>query len=297
MISEMDVRCFLDLSKTLSFTVTAENLYVTQQAISKRIDGLEKDLGLTLFIRSYHEVTLTEDGLALAELFERFNKEFDETINQRRKAENFKKNIMTVGYQAWSYYGSVPHFAHMEMEKYFPDFILQGQMLAPHKLMDLLDANAIDIVMLFERLAGSLIGYRSLKVKEEDIMLLVSNTQVAASGDARLESFASEPLLIDVHEIRNMQEVFVLAGMQAYGISPTELLIRPNQDSVYLSVELGQGVALGTSICQTEDLSITKIPTGKKDNLICVWRDDIKDPRIEVYANLIYKLYQQRIEF
>ena len=297
MISEVDVRCFLDLSKTLSFTATAENLYVTQQAVSKRIDGLEKALGLKLFKRSYHEVALTKDGLAFAELFGRFEKEFSETLNQRRKAESFNKNIMTVGYQAWSYYGNVPPKAHRAMEERFPGFVLEGQMHAPHELMKLLDARVVDIVMLFERLAGSLAGYRSLVLKEADIMLLVSNTRAAALEDAKLEGIKSEPLLIDAGEIANLREDFVLAGVRAYGISPAELLVRPNQDSVYLSVELGQGVALGTSICQTRDLSITKIPTGKKDNLICVWREDAQDPRIEAYAGLLQKYFQQEQVF
>jgi len=293
LISENDIKCFLDLSKTLNFTTTAENLYMTQQAVSKRIEGLEKAIGLKLFNRSYHEVTLTQDGIAFAELFERFKKEFDECLGQRRKSDSFNKNIVTVGYQIWSYYGNVPHNVHMAMNERFPGFVLQGQMHAPDILMNLLDAGDVDIVMLYERLAGPLTGYRSLKLKEIDIVLMVSKARAADLKETRLETYASDPLLIDIGEIASLRGGFSLNGMQAYGISPAELLIRPNRDSVYMSVELGQGVALGTSLSQTGDLSIIKIPTGKKDYLTCVWREDARNPRIEAYAELLQEFFRQ----
>jgi len=266
---------------------------MTQQAVSKRIDGLEKSLGLKLFNRSYHEVELTNDGRAFAELFERFKREFEKTVNQGRKSENLKKNIMTIGYQTWSFYDDVPYRAHMAMDERFPGFKPQGLSLAPYELMKLLGCGAVDIVMLYERLSGSLTGYRSLVLKEIDIALLVSMTRVAVINDADLKAFASEPLLVDVNEIANLREDFYLAGMRTYGISPSKLQIRPNRDSVYLSVELGEGVALGSSISQTGRLSITKFPTGKKDNLICVWREDSQDPRIEFYAELLRKFFQK----
>jgi len=293
LISENDVMCLLDLSKTLNFTETADNLYMTQQAVSKRIEGLENAIGLKLFSRSYHEVTLTKDGAAFVELFERFKLEFDECLNRRRQSNSFEKNIMRIGYQIWSYYGNVPHNVHMAMNKRFPGFELQGQMQAPYDLMNLLDVGEVDIVMLYERLAGPLKGYRSLVLKELDIVLMVSKARVADSKDTRLETYASEPFLIDANEAASLSEEFSLNGMRAYGISPSELLVRSNRDSVYLSVELGQGVALGTSLSQIGQLSIIKIPTGKKDNLICVWREDTGDPRLEVYAELLREFFKQ----
>ena len=293
MITENDVKCFLDLTRTLNFTATADNLYITQQAVSKRIDGLEKEVGVKLFHRSYHEVALTEDGEIFAELFERFAREYDRTVDQRRKNESFRKNILTVGYQSWVHYNDIPYRTHMAMNERFPGFELRGRMHTAHELMSLLETGTVGVVMLYERLAGPLLGFRSIVLKEIDVVLLVSKAKVSDAEDSRLEAYASEPFLIDADEIASFQGDFSLTGLKAYGISPTELLIRPNRDSVYLSVELGQGVTIGTSLSHTEHLSITKIPTGKKDNLICVWREDAQDPRIKVYADLLREFFQQ----
>jgi LysR family transcriptional regulator of beta-lactamase len=57
----------------LSFTRAADDLCVTQAAISHQIKALELRLGVTLFRRSNRGLKLTDEGVALAPtLFEAF---------------------------------------------------------------------------------------------------------------------------------------------------------------------------------------------------------------------------------
>ena len=53
---------FVDLSQTLNFTKTAQNFYISQTAITKQIQCLEKDLGIPLFHRTKKCVSLTSEG-------------------------------------------------------------------------------------------------------------------------------------------------------------------------------------------------------------------------------------------
>ena len=50
------------LSRTLNISQTAENLKITQPALSKQILSLEKELGLALFDRSTTPLKLTQAG-------------------------------------------------------------------------------------------------------------------------------------------------------------------------------------------------------------------------------------------
>ncbi|APG94124.1 LysR substrate-binding domain-containing protein [Sinorhizobium americanum] len=52
-------------AKHLSFTLAENELNVTQAAISQQIRGLEKSLGVTLFIRKHNSLELTLDGQRL----------------------------------------------------------------------------------------------------------------------------------------------------------------------------------------------------------------------------------------
>ncbi len=53
---------FLELVKTGSFTITAENMYISQSSLSKQIKALEDELGLPLFNRTTRRLELTAAG-------------------------------------------------------------------------------------------------------------------------------------------------------------------------------------------------------------------------------------------
>ena len=52
-------------ARMLSFTKAAEELFITQSAVSRQIKALEDHLGLKLFERRPRSLTLTENGQAL----------------------------------------------------------------------------------------------------------------------------------------------------------------------------------------------------------------------------------------
>lgn len=52
----------VEVSKTLSFSAAAENLYVSQPNISRSISSLEDELGYKIFLRTNQGITLTEQG-------------------------------------------------------------------------------------------------------------------------------------------------------------------------------------------------------------------------------------------
>lgn len=64
----MDVaslNAFVAVAETASFSLAGERLHLTQPAISKRVAGLEQQLGVRLFDRLGREIGLTEAGRAL----------------------------------------------------------------------------------------------------------------------------------------------------------------------------------------------------------------------------------------
>jgi len=72
----------LALSETLSFSQVAEQLGITQPALSKQIQNIEKELGVKLFDRNHSPLTLTPAG----EYFARNARELVYKEEQLRKA-------------------------------------------------------------------------------------------------------------------------------------------------------------------------------------------------------------------
>ncbi|WP_435878135.1 LysR family transcriptional regulator, partial [Streptosporangium canum] len=58
------VRTFVAVVDTGQFQEAAADLSITQQAVSKRVAGLEKDLAVRLFTRTARGARLTIDGQA-----------------------------------------------------------------------------------------------------------------------------------------------------------------------------------------------------------------------------------------
>ncbi len=70
-ISLRQMRAFSSVARTGSFTGAARQLHLTQSAVSMLVQQLEDELGVRLFDRSRHAVTLTEAGQQLLPLARR----------------------------------------------------------------------------------------------------------------------------------------------------------------------------------------------------------------------------------
>ena len=56
------LKCLVDIAQTGSITGTAQRMYATQQAVSKSIKQLEKELGVDILVRTNAGVRLTPMG-------------------------------------------------------------------------------------------------------------------------------------------------------------------------------------------------------------------------------------------
>lgn len=61
------LRVFETVARTENLTLAAQQLHVTQSAVSRQIAALEEYLGLQLFRRERHGVSLTRAGQSYAE--------------------------------------------------------------------------------------------------------------------------------------------------------------------------------------------------------------------------------------
>ncbi|MGW9429927.1 LysR family transcriptional regulator [Streptomyces decoyicus] len=80
------LRAFLAVAEELHFTRAAARLYVAQQALSRDIRRLERELGAALFTRTTRQVSLTPDGARLLPLARRVLAAHDELAATFRSA-------------------------------------------------------------------------------------------------------------------------------------------------------------------------------------------------------------------
>lgn len=102
-LSLTNLRAFEAVARTLNFGTTAEELHVTQSAVSRQIKGLEDELGAQLFTRGTRHVQITPDGQSLLRAVEPLLARLDTSVQHIRRSRSRQR----VGVTTFASFGSL----------------------------------------------------------------------------------------------------------------------------------------------------------------------------------------------
>jgi DNA-binding transcriptional LysR family regulator len=91
------LRAFVTVAEELHFTRAAARLYVAQQALSRDVRRLERELGRELFVRTTRQVTLTGDGERLLPYARRVLAAQDELLDAFGQARPLLVDLNSAG--------------------------------------------------------------------------------------------------------------------------------------------------------------------------------------------------------
>ncbi|MET7682754.1 LysR family transcriptional regulator [Streptomyces sp. NPDC005423] len=91
------LRAFVTVAEELHFTRAAARLYLAQQALSRDVRRLERELGAELFVRTTRQVTLTADGERLLPYARRVLAAQDELLGAFRQARPLLVDLNSPG--------------------------------------------------------------------------------------------------------------------------------------------------------------------------------------------------------
>ena len=154
LMNNLNLACFLSVSRTLNFSVSAEILCIPQQSVSRNIQRLEEELGYALLNRGSQTVTLTYEGRE----FCRWCNSLDQRL---RSADMALKRVPASLGLGWGDWTGCPDV----MEKAIRAFQMQHPMVELHvtqgthqEVMQYLDTDLIDLALLPTRCVGSAAG-------------------------------------------------------------------------------------------------------------------------------------------
>lgn len=94
-ISAGNLRAFIAVSSHLNFRVAAEELALTQSAVSRQIQNLEEEVGVALFLRHTRAVELTSAGVQLLAAVAPALERLDGAVRQIRQSAGRKSVSIT----------------------------------------------------------------------------------------------------------------------------------------------------------------------------------------------------------
>lgn len=165
------LKVFRSVARHLSFTKAANELFITQPAITKHIQSLEREYGLRLFNRKGNKIYLTQAGSVLLEYS---NKIFNLELKLENDLNKFKDNLT----------GKLRLGASTTIAQYvIPQVISKFHEKYPHVKLTLHSGNTEQIAELLNK--GEIdLGIVEGKVKSRDIHYIrfLSDELVAATS-------------------------------------------------------------------------------------------------------------------
>jgi len=289
-MDQIKMKCFMTLAQTLSFTKTAELVFLTQQAVSRSIAALEKEMGLQLFERSTRSVRLTPEGQKVYTFVEKMQSDFELLLEDLRKSQN--PFLLHVGYQNYISYFDRLRKARVFLSERYPELVVNADRFTPPDMRSGLLQHELDLIVIYNRFFKDISGCRSLPLCSIQQYFVVSD-ELEVPEDDPLTALRAMPFIIDrvEHETPTELKKRIKMERELWGFTGETITVS-DRDSAYTQAEMGRGVVVGTDLSiMSSGRALKYYNVGFQEQLIAVWREDETNPLIPEYAQALRQMF------
>ena len=245
-MNDLQLDYFMAVANNLSFTKTAEELFVSQPAISRQISQLEKELDVKLFVRNNQKTVLTEEGRLYFDLFSRFKSEFINTKMDADKIAGKYKGLIRVGFlEGWDLFEIIPKM-NDRYKAIYPDSDIVINCCGVKELASGLLTDSLDIVVTMKNSITSYRDFESEDIAKIGKVLIYSAKHPLASktestlslNDFRNDTFFAPWEIVDKMIVETISEY-----TRPYGFIPNVRFVK-NHESTITCVRNNMGVAI-----------------------------------------------------
>ena len=243
-MSLRQLRCFVTVAEELHFRRAAERLHISQPPLTQRIQEMERDLGVELFLRAGHRVELTEAGrLVLAEA--RATLAQAERVREvaRLAAQGEAGNLRVSVVVSASF---IPAFneATNAFQRDYPKVTLELTETTSRGAMEALQQRKTDICVV-RRGVQLIEGVQQMELARDQLMLVMpSNHPKAAAAKVALQDVADERFIAFASENSLTLSGQVMGLWSRLGLTPRVAQKADNALAILGLVAAGVGNAI-----------------------------------------------------
>lgn len=285
------IECFLEVARLNSFSQAAAALYMSQPTLSRHIQGLERELNVTLFIRANNTVRLSQIGQALQDKLAETRMLYQKCTSDVFDIINENTNQLRIGMQIGENIHPKLRSALKQLHKEEPKLQISFVDLEIGEVVPTLISGKIDLLFGLDSSIPSTDLFEQLTLEQERLCLAVPADHPNACLNWILRSeidryFPEIPLLIlDVKEFPPPLHA-ELQGVFQHAEDGEELdcnfFYATTLSSIYRMVELGFNVTItneNSLIRGIDGIRVIPFAIGTKQhpvpqyvNKIAVWK-------------------------
>lgn len=285
------IESFLLLARSLNFTRSAEQMFLSQSAFSRQIIRLEEELGCQLFIRTKRNVCLTEFGKSFLEHAEKIISEYNKGLCHLNSQMN-KEGFLRLG------------ILDDLIDNIFPviirDFLKENPGIniaysddGMSGLIDRLLKEEIDCAYTLASDTGSISDITSHTVWSGHLHVAVSLDNPLSSRDSiRIEDLSESPFIMIVPDTYNLGVIQINYLCKNAGFVPkiTSLVSNVNSLLMLVSSNLGIGLIAETAkLVAPETVKIFPLEFSESESFLVqtdikiLWRASNPNPAIQKF--------------
>lgn len=226
-MDDFTLRVFYKLAQLKNFSKVADEMYLTQPAVSRQIKNLEDKLAVKLFLRKKEGVTLTEEGRILSGYAEKILGLYEKAIKEMNHSRHSGLNKIIIGASTTLGEYVLPRIIST-FGKRHPEADIYLRVANAREILKQLSTNAFNLALIEGRFDNP--SFIVEKVFEDELVLIVSTQHPWAPKEKiNFNELRAEPLIIreEGSGTRKMLE----EALGKYGVEFSDLNIKMELDS------------------------------------------------------------------
>lgn len=241
-MTSLQIKYFLKVAETMSFSRAASELYVSQPSVSRQLRLLEEELGYELFDRRRKNlITLTSAGLLFRDSFREAEKGFEKARAAARELQGHNPLRLRLGVgSGWDLAEPLCRFRDRVLRRY-PQAELHFECGSFRVLMERMKNRELDAIL---RPKTSIVDFTDLEILPALSMeprAYVRRGLLRPEGEElSIEDFSGQTLLMLDEEESPLAVELVQMQFQAQQVTVTPRCL-PNRESILQAVLMGEG--------------------------------------------------------
>lgn len=189
------LRYFLTVAKEQSFTKAAEQLHITQPTLSRQLAALEEELGVSLFIRSGRNITLTDEGI----LFKRRALEIldleERTLEELKGTDELIEGTVTVGCGEFTVIETLAEICKRYKEKY-PLVQIAIHTATADTIYEMMNKGLVDVGLFMEPVDTEGLDYIRIMDSDHWVVSMRPDDPLAEKEYIEKQDLLEKPLIL-----------------------------------------------------------------------------------------------------
>ncbi len=258
-MTEIQIECFLAIANHLNFARAAEELNISQPAVTHQIQALEAELGIKLFKRSTRSVSLTEEGTYFLDDAKSMQQIIFRAKSRFSSSGIAEYKTLTIGCSSPSQLQLLsPALKQMLLE--YPDFHPQFRHIIQSQIPPKIDDEVLDVAfgMKIDIHSQTKVRYREL-TRIPLCCVCPDNHPIATLPQITLEELKTARLIVYT-PVSASPEIAITQKNLIRDKSMTDTYLCEYSEDALLLVEAGYGVAILPDLFVPEWANVCTVP-------------------------------------